>query len=214
MPTDCYYGTYARFESVSKTEAATLLGSDCIVGEVFSIDFKPVEGATRAWVVNPFGKVIGYLDEKTSHHLNVLSVKGWNLNAVLSFVAFTDEPEPGHYWGEVALFCFDKAHETDFTTFMNGASKSISQGIRPRIDLENLGVESVLKSHGSWQPSQRVDIPKGDKHTAILKKSRSMTDYFVQKGREGNKGCYFVSWAFLLALVALMLFGLKSCGVF
>ena len=55
-------------------------------------------------------------------------------------------------------------------------------------------------------------MPKGDSHTAILKKSRGFTDLMVQKSREGNKGCFLISWAFLPALVALVVFGLKAAG--
>ena len=199
---------------MSKKDAAVLLGSNCIVGDAFNIEFKPFEGKTRAWIVSDYGDVLGYLDEQTSHRLNVLAARTWDMHAVLSFVAFTDEPEPGRYWGEVALFCYDKSHRSDFDTFMRTISKSLSQGIRPRIDIENQALQSILDSHGTWQPTQRVAIPKGDKHTAIIKKSRGVTDFMVQKSREGNKGCYIVSWAILLALVALVVFGLKSCGAF
>lgn len=214
MASDCYYGRYARFDTVSKKDAAILIGSDCIVGDVFSVQFKPLEGSTRAWIVNEFGADIGYLDEKTSYRLNVLAAREWNLHAVLSVVGFSDNPEPGCYWGEVALFCYDNSHVQDFDTFMNTTAKLIGKGIRPKIDLETQGLTSVLDSHGTWQPTQRVPFPKQDKNTVILKKSRGALDFLVQKSREGNKGCYAVSWIFLLGLVALILFGLKGCGVF
>ena len=214
MLPDCYFGAYARFDTTSKKDAAILLGSNCIIGDVFNIEFKPLKGQTRAWVVNDYGDTLGYLDEQTSHKLNLLAAKNWEMHAVLSFVAFTDQPEPGFYWGEVAIFCYDKVHQSDFDTFMRTTMKLLAQGIRPRIDIKNQGVQSILDSHGTWQPSQRADMPKGDSHTAILKKSRGFTDLMVQKSREGNKGCFLISWAFLLALVALVVFGLKSCGLF
>ena len=102
MLPDCYYGAYARFDTISKKDAAILLGSNCIIGDVFKIEFKPLKGQTRAWVVNDYGDVLGYLDEQISHQLNLLAAKSWEMHAVLSFVAFTDQPEPGFYWGEVA----------------------------------------------------------------------------------------------------------------
>lgn len=40
---------------------------------------------------------------------------------------------------------------------------------------------------------------------------RSVTDKLIDQGRAGNKGCYLASWAFLLAVVALIVFGFKSC---
>ena len=168
MLPDCYFGAYARFDTTSKKDAAILLGSNCIIGDVFNIEFKPLEGQTRAWVVNDYGDILGYLDEQTSHKLNLLAAKNWEMHAVLSFVAFTDQPEPGFYWGEVAIFCYDKVHHSDFDTFMRTTMKSLAQGIRPRIDIKNQGVQSILDSHGTWQPSQRADMPKGDSHTAIF----------------------------------------------
>ena len=67
MLPDCYYGAYARFDTISKKDAAILLGSNCIIGDVFKIEFKPLKGQTRAWVVNDYGDILGYLDEQTSH---------------------------------------------------------------------------------------------------------------------------------------------------
>ena len=94
MLPDCYFGAYARFDTTSKKDAAILLGSNCIIGDVFNIKFKPLEDQTRAWVVNDYGDTLGYLDEQTSHKLNLLAAKRWEMHAVLSFVAFTDQPEP------------------------------------------------------------------------------------------------------------------------
>ena len=87
MLPDCYFGAYARFNTTSKKDAAILLGSNCIIGDVFNIEFKPLEGQTRAWVVNDYGDTLGYLDEQTSHKLNLLAAKNWEMHAVLSFVA-------------------------------------------------------------------------------------------------------------------------------
>lgn len=47
-----------------------------------------------------------------------------------------------------------------------------------------------------------------------MKSRRKMSEKLIEQGRKGNKGCYAVSWAFLLLLVMAVLFGLKSCGVF
>ena len=41
MSIDCYYGAYARFDTISKRDAAVLIGSDCIVGDTFDIQFRP-----------------------------------------------------------------------------------------------------------------------------------------------------------------------------
>ena len=47
-----------------------------------------------------------------------------------------------------------------------------------------------------------------------MKSHRKMSEKMIEQGRKGNKGCYVVSWLFLLLLIALVLFGLKSCGLF
>ena len=36
-----------------------------------------------------------------------------------------------------------------------------------------------------------------------MKSRRKMSEKLIEQGRKGNKGCYAVSWLFLLALVAL-----------
>ncbi len=214
MQNDQYFGTYARFETESKKDAAILLGSDCIVGEFFTIDFRPYQGSSRAWVVNPYGADIGYFDPQISHKLNVLATRGWKLNAIFALAAFTDTPEGGGYWGEFALICFDPSVESDCMPFAKNIAKMIGEGIRPQIDLSGQALQSITESHGEWKPTQRVALPKADKQTAILKKSCSFTDSMVQKGRQGNIGCYIISWAFLLGVVAIIIFELKSCGVF
>ena len=62
MLTERYFGTYARFETISKREAAPLLGADNLVGDEFSIDFQIEDGTSIAWLKNRFGAVIGRLD--------------------------------------------------------------------------------------------------------------------------------------------------------
>ena len=57
-------------------------------------------------------------------------------------------------------------------------------------------------------------FPQKAKGTAIMKSKRSLNERMIEQGRKGNIGCYIVSWAFFFALVALAVFGLKSCGVF
>ena len=47
-----------------------------------------------------------------------------------------------------------------------------------------------------------------------MKSRRSLSERAIEQGRKGDKGCYLVSWAFLLALVAGTLFAMKSCGLF
>lgn len=82
MIDDRYFGEYARFSTENKESAAVLLGADCIVGDPFSIDLRPFMGTTRAWIQNPFGADVGYLDPQTSYKLEVLAARGWSINVI------------------------------------------------------------------------------------------------------------------------------------
>lgn len=87
-------------------------------------------------------------------------------------------------------------------------------GVRPEVELGEQGVAKVVESKGSWAPAKHVPFPEKETGTAIMKSRRKMSEKLIEQGRKGNKGCYAVSWAFLLLLVMAVLFGLKSCGVF
>ena len=209
-----YYGNYTHFEALSKKDAAALLGSDNIVGDVFSLENDMVDGQHRTWIVNKFGKRVGYLEEKASKKMSLLQAEGLECKAILSFVAFSDHPDEGHYWGEVGIVCYSPAYEDDFAVFISKVSKSIGDDVRPQLALGESAVSKIIESHGEWMPKQTVSIPKVEKGTAILKRRRSGMDKMVELGRSGNKGCYVISWVFLLAIVALIIFGLHSCGLF
>lgn len=209
-----YFGTYARFDTVSKKDAAALLGADNLVGDVFSIECETQDGETRAWMVNRFGAKIGFFDAATSRKLSICAARGWAVHALLAFVAFTDAPDPGHYWGEAALVCYDTAHAEAFEAFMTGVGQRLGDGIRPDVDLGEQGVSQVIGSAGSWTPSKTIPMPEKERGTVIMKSRRKLSEKMIEQGRKGNKGCYAVSWIFLLAVVAGILFGLKSCGVF
>ena len=214
MQAERYFGTYARFDTLSKKDAAALLGADNLIGDVFEIVFQTEHGVSTAWMKNRFGGLIGFFDAAFSRKLNVLAARGWKLQAVLSFVAFTDRPEPGHYWGQAAVICFDPTLEQAFGPFIASTAQRLSDGVRSEVDLGEQGVEQVVSSNGTWTPKKTVAFPAKEAGTVIMKSRRKMSEKLIEQGRKGNKGCYAVSWLFLLLLVALALFGLKSCGVF
>ena len=214
MQSERYFGTYARFDTKSKKDAAALLGADNLVGDTFDIEFHTEGGASIAWMKNRFGALIGFFDPAFSRQLSILEARGWKLQAILSFVAFTDRPEPGHYWGQAALIGFDPSLEQAFDPFVSAVSKRLMEGIQPEIDLGEQGVDQIVESQGAWQPKKTVPLPKKENGTVIMKSRRKFSEKLIEQGRKGNKGCYAVSWIFLLLLVALALFGLKSCGVF
>lgn len=214
MQAERYFGTYTRFDTLSKKDAAALLGADNLIGDIFDIVFQTEDGVSTAWIKNRFGALIGFFDAPFSHKLNVLAARDWKLQAVLSFVAFTDHPEPGHYWGQVAVMCFDPSLEQVLTPFITSTAQRIADGVRPEVDLGEQGIDQVVSSNGAWTPKKTIAFPAKETGTVIMKSRRKMSEKLIEQGRKGNKGCYAVSWLFLLLLVAVALFGLKSCGVF
>lgn len=211
---DQYFGTYRRFDTPSKKDAATLLGADNLVGDVFSIEFATEKGQNIAWLKNRFGGRIGFYDADFSRQLSVMAARGWVLNALLAFVAYTDQPAPGHYWGETVVICYDPSSEQAFSLFVEGVSRLLASGVRPDVDLGEQGVAKVVESSGAWLPSKRVDMPAKEAGTVVMKRERKMSEKLIDQGRKGNKGCYVASWAFIALVVAGIVFGLKSCGVF
>lgn len=209
-----YFATYARFETESKEAAAAFLGADNIIGDTFSIEQEYVDGKRTAWIVNPFGKRMGFIDEKTAEKVDLCNAKGWNTVALLALVAFTEKPAPGLYWGQVLIVSYDPEYEVEFSTFIENIGKQLGNGVRPDVSLGKESLQKVVGTKGEWVPSGRVPLPKKDKGTAWVKTQRTGTERLVKQARKGNMGCTVISWIILLALVALIVFGLHSCGLF
>ena len=209
-----YIGTYQTFQTVSRKEAADLIGADNLIGDRYTIECTIEDGIQKAWLVNRFQRRIGFFEPAYSRSLSILKAQGMELTALLSFIAFTDHPEPGYYWGEAAVIAYDPAYRGAMEPFIAGLSKEMAKGRRPRVHLETKGVDQIIQSQGSWLPTDTVPYPAKKKGTALVKTHRSITERLVEESRKGNKGCYLLSWAFLLAVVAAIIFGLKSCGVF
>lgn len=211
---DQYFGTYQTFETVSKKDAAVLLGADNLVGDRYTIEIELDSDAHKAWLVSRFDQRIGFFDGNFSRRLSILKANGLELTAILSFVAYTDMPEPGHYWGEMAVIAYNPAHKEAFERFITTVCTRMFDNVRTRVNFDAEGVERIISSGGSWVPEQTVPMPSKKKGTVIMKSKRSVSEKLIEQGRKGNKGCYVMSWAFIIALVAALLFGLKACGVF
>lgn len=206
-----YFGRYVDFHTASKKEAGQLLGADNMIGDVLAIECGMEDGAHRAWLVNRFGQRIGMLNADDSRELSLVSARGLRMRAVLSFIAFTDHPGEGFYWGQVALICFGKAHEEAFGRFIEKVSRRMGDNVRTAVDLGPDTVARIVESEGEDLPDKTVPMPKKEKGTAIIKCRRSVTDKLIETGRSGNKGCFIASWIFLLALVTILVLTLKSC---
>lgn len=211
MSDNTFFGSYERFSTVSKEEAAVLMNADNLVGDRFDIVFKTEDHRPVAWLKNRFGGEIGFLDAKASHKLSILAARGWKLNAVLSFVAYSDLPDPGAYWGEVALLCYEPSEAEVFDPFVASVGKSIMDNKRPLLSLNENEIRHVKENKGNWLPSGTVKLPKLKKGSAFIKTERSLTEKMVEQGRKGNKGCYVISWAFIICVVVAVILLLKSC---
>lgn len=206
-----YFGKYADFDTVSKSEAGELLGANNAVGDVYNIELEMEDGSYRAWLVNQFGSRIGFFDTEVSRKLSITAADGLVCKAVLSFVAFTNHPGEGHYWGSAAIVCYNPAYEKEFTKFIASLSDKIGDDVRPRIDFDKEAVQRIIDTDGEWMPTQTTLLPSDVKGMAIIKRRRRLVDKLTSQGRARNKGCYVASWVFLLLIVALIVFGLKSC---
>ena len=101
-----YEGFYARFDTVDKAQGSMIMGPDHIVGDDYEVFFKSENDQVVAWVRNKFGADTGFFDPDTSRKLRLANARDLTIRAVLSYVAYSDDPNPGVYWGQMALFCF------------------------------------------------------------------------------------------------------------
>ena len=207
-----FFGRYLDFDTASKKDAGILLGADNAVGDIYQVHILQEDGVQRAWFQNAFGQRVGYLEPDISRKLKTLQAEGLEMVGILAFVAFTDHPDEGHYWGQMAVICYPPQESTAFGRFVEGVSARLGEGNRPKVDLGAEGVAKIRQTEGAWMPSQTVPLPKSEKGTAYLKQRRKLSERMIDKGRAGNKGCYVVSWVFLLALVTLVVFLVYSCA--
>ena len=211
-----YTGAYASFVAADKPSGKLLQGADFAVGDPLEVEFRVEDGETVAWLTNRWGRAAGKLDAEASRSLSIAAARGWRLRAFLSFVAFTDLPEPGYYWGQAALLCYDPAYEDAFEPWIAAVAAKIADGARVDVNLTEQQVDRVLEQGAAWLPSGRVEKPEPEQgKTAILKERRSASESLVEMGRERRPGCMVVGWIFDIALVlGVIAMVLHLCGVF
>lgn len=204
-----YEGFYARFETINKTQGSTLLSADHLVGDDYEVFFKTEEGRVVAWVRNRFGAETGYFDADVSRKLQLANARDQIIRAVLSYVAYSDEPSPGVYWGQMALFCFNPNYADKMNAFVDRVADKIAEGIRPSINLGSQAVAKILEQPG-WLPNDTMPLPQKENGMAVLKDHRTMSEKVIEQGRAGNKGCYAVSIAFIVIVVLAAIYGLYN----
>ena len=205
-----YFGSYERFETAGKKEAAVLLGADNTIGDVDDVSIEYRDAHHEAWIVSRFDQRLGYFAPAFSRELAVRDSAGLTTVAILSLVGYTDTPDPGHYWGEAAVISYD-ARDEALAAFVERLAAAIAEGRRPNVDLGAAAIEAAIAADATWLPTETVPLPEREKGTVFMKKHRSFSERMIEKGRQRNIGCYIVSWAFLLALVALIVWAVVSC---
>ena len=205
-----YFGAYETFETASKDAGGALMSPDNMVGDVYTIDLELNEDGHRAWLVNRFRKRIGFFSPVFSRKLSVMGAEGLVLRGVLSYVAFSNDQDAGHYWGEAAVIAYSPAHAEAFETFIAQVGARMADGVRTKIDFDREGVKRIIESDGAWIPKQTVPMPAKSKGSVIMKSRQTMMDKLVDAGRARKTGCYIGSVVFMIVVVALIVWGVYS----
>ena len=209
-----YEGFYARFDTPSKKVGSMLMGADTLVGDDLKVEFRNEKGKVVAWLLNKFDAEVGFLEADGSLKLQLANARGQEIRALLSYVAYSDMPDPGHYWGEAAFMCFNPAYADEMNAFANRVGKRMAEGVRPAIALGSSAVSKIF-NEPDWMPEETVPFPKKERGMAILKDHQSASEKMIERGRAGNKGCYAVSIAFIVVVVLAVAYGIaKVFGVF
>ena len=202
-----YDGFYASFDTPTKKMGSLLMGADNIVGNDYTVDFRVEDGRVVAWLLNKFGAEVGYLDVEGSRKLQLAQARDLKIRVLLSYVAYSDEPDPGHYWGEMAVFCYNPMSSGVIDPFIDRVAASLGEGVRPAIDLGSSSVQKLFEDP-NWFPSETVPYPKKEKGMAVLKDHQSVSEKMIEQGRANNKGCLAVSWVFIIIVVILIAYGI------
>ena len=205
-----YEGFYARYETPSKQVGSLLMGPDNLVGDDYELDFRTEDGRVVVWLKNKFGAEVGYLDVDGSRRVQLANARGQKVRALLAFVAYSDEPDPGTYWGHMAVICYNPAYEAEMGAFVDRIAQRLADGVRPNIDLRGDGVKRIF-DEPEWIPSDTVALPDKKKGMAVLKDQRSISEKMIEQGRARNRGCYVVSWAFIVIVVLVAAYLVGSC---
>ncbi len=209
-----FEGFYARFETFSKKDAGILMGADVLVGDEFTFKFELTDGTIKAVIYDKFDKRVGYFEEATTRQLRLYEARGWSTRIFLAFLAYSDHPEPGCYWGQMAILAYPNECSEVFENFIQKVSVKLAEGKRVDINIGTQGIKSIVESKGTWFTNATLPKPTLDTGTVMMKSSRSLSEKLVEQGRAKNPGCYVISWAFIIGLVVITFLGLRSCGVF
>lgn len=216
MPVPSYYATYARFSTKDKTSGSFLTNADNVIGDTYTVDFRKSDDEKHpddvAWIVNRFGKDVGFFNADVSRQLQVCHAQHWNIYLMLASVWFTESPKPGTFWGEMVIMAYAPEISDVMDTFRKGIAKMLADGVRPNVLLGSESMQNVIDANGHWEPSDRVEPLKKAKGNALLKDHAALEDKIIEQGRVHRIGCSILGWAVFLALIAIILLIVRSCS--
>ena len=206
MAASPYFAQYCTFKTADKTSGSYLLSADSLVGDIFDIVFDVVDNRQQAQLQNRFGYIVGYFDQHITHKLLLCQAEGWELHAILSMVIYGQQDSDSFYWGEAAIMCFSPRYSDEFTTFMNGIAKQIRGGRRPVVDLKASTVNNIIENKGNWVIKDREPKFKVTPGNIVVKDHLKFDELLVEQARRKNIGCMIIGWAFIIAVVLLVLY--------
>ena len=211
MPKDCYFGVYAHITVPSKNYSGTLMSADTLIGDPLTLDFRTCDGVSQIWVSNRFGGELGYLDPAVSRRISMYSVRNWSINVVLSLVAYSEDSDGGHYWGEAAVMCYDPKYSDSFVLFTKKVVERLQDGTRPDVALSEQEATNLVKSNGEWFPKKTMSLPTSG--TVVMKSRLSISEKMIEQGRARNPGCYVLNFIFIIAFIAVVALIVVKCSM-
>lgn len=201
MPQARFEGFYGTFTTPDKTVASRILGADVPIGSILHFDFQ--RDPEKIWVFDRYNHALGTLDADSDLKVRLMHAHNQEIQAVLAAVFFTENENEGTFWAEILIMGYSVSYHKTFNRFVERISGLCIEGIRPDIDLGEQGIAKLLEDN-DWLPTKRIAPRTLSSDTVRVKSKQSFQEKMVEQARAGNKGCFFAGWAFLLALVALV----------
>ncbi len=210
MPSNLYQGFYCQFLTEDKKVGAQLMGADDLIGDLFEVRMVRDDADPVACIFNRFDKKTGYFDADITYKLQLCIARGMHISAILSGVCFSDTPDPGHYWGEVAILAYTDREKSAFDTFRSHVQTMLMDGTRVAVDLSEDSIASLIDSKGEWTPTDRVSPLKLEHGDVLLKSHRTFNEKMIELARQRKPGCMIIGWLFIIIVVTLIVILFKQ----
>lgn len=207
-----FIAIYVKGVAKNKEQAAKLLNSDNIIGDLYEVKTELVEAYHKAFPINKFGESPVLFDKETSRSIDLMKAKGLNIVAFLSTVGFTEtnakekQAKLSNYWGEFLIIGYNNLYKRELEEFFKKISENLANGKRPDLNINKEEFRKIIRSKGEYFPKKIISVPKKIKGTVYLRTRKTIRDKVIEQGRKKNIGCYIISWVFLLSLVTVLIY--------